>query len=126
MDLASVLLTGLTYESILNDAFVYECGKITFGLGIDKKLSQRQNPPNATSNSNVPNATTTAATSTRAKSYALNNGDAIFSSIRNSHMTEVFPFLKAKSKLLHASFDRISCIILNFLPKLFFCKIQYF
>lgn len=88
MDVVSVLLTGLIYESMLNDVFSYSCGKIVFGDAVENKLKQKG----------------------PGKAVALNNSDAIFSAVRNKHMTEVFPFLSAKAKTLQTGFDKASGI----------------
>uniref|UniRef100_A0A7E4W9Z3 Vacuolar protein sorting-associated protein 33B n=1 Tax=Panagrellus redivivus TaxID=6233 RepID=A0A7E4W9Z3_PANRE len=87
VDLVSTLLTGLTYESMLNDAFQYSCGKIAFGEAVESRLKQKN---------------------AGRRVVALNNSDVIFSAVRNRHMTQVFPFLSAKAKDLQQSFDRAS------------------
>lgn len=86
MDIISALLTGLTYESMLNDVFSYSCGKIIFGDIVENKLKQKMS----------------------GRAVSLNNSDAIFSAVRNKHMTEVFPFLSAKAKTLQTGFDKAS------------------
>ncbi|CAD5228975.1 unnamed protein product [Bursaphelenchus okinawaensis] len=90
LDIASVLLTGLTYESMLNDCFQYSCGKIIFGEAVENKLKNKNN--------------------LKSKAYSLNNSDAIFSAIRNKHMTSVFPFLSTKAKTLQCSYDKASAM----------------
>lgn len=89
LDMASTLLTGLTYESMLNDCFEYSCGKIIFGEAMENKLKSRNNK-------------------TKSKVFALNNSDVIFSAVRNLHMTAVFPFLSAKAKKLQSSYNKAS------------------
>lgn len=86
-DLVSPLLTGLTYESMLNDVFNYSCGKITFGEQVNSKLKQKQTGKNV---------------------VMLNNSDPIFGAVRNRHITQVFPFLSATAKSLQNSFDKAS------------------
>lgn len=81
-----MLLTGLTYESMLNDVFNYSCGKIIFGDAVENKLKQK----------------------TPGRAISLNNTDSIFYAVRNKHMTEVFPFLSAKAKTLQTGFDKAS------------------
>ncbi|KAL7074185.1 hypothetical protein ACQ4LE_006887 [Meloidogyne hapla] len=98
LDLFSSLLTGLTYESILNDLFNYSCGKISFGEPVLSKLF-----PSQKSSEELPQITIKS-------SFPLNNSDLIFSSIRNSHMAKVFPFLREKSKSLQSSFAKVSSI----------------
>lgn len=90
IDIVSPLLTCFTYESMLNDTFQYFCGKISFGDIVETKLKEKSNIKN--------------------KVFSLNNNDGIFSTIRNSHMTSVFPFLSAKAKELQSSFDKVSGI----------------
>lgn len=51
--------------------------------------------------------------------FLLNNSDAIFSGIRNEHMTKVFPFLSAKAKLLQSSFEKTSGFFFLFKKRLF-------
>ncbi|KAH7728098.1 vacuolar protein sorting-associated protein 33B-like protein [Aphelenchoides avenae] len=87
-DLVSSLLTGFTYESMLNDVFEYSCGKITFGEAVENKMKQKS--------------------SAKSRLVALNNSDAIFSAVRNKHMTAVFPFLSSKAKVLQSGFDKAS------------------
>uniref|UniRef100_A0A914YA03 Vacuolar protein sorting-associated protein 33B n=1 Tax=Panagrolaimus superbus TaxID=310955 RepID=A0A914YA03_9BILA len=89
IDVVSVLLTGLTYESMLNDVFKYSCGKIVFGEAVETKLKQK---------------------SEGKKVIPLNNSDAIFSVVRNRHMSQVFPFLSARAKTLQESFDKASAM----------------
>lgn len=60
LDLSSVLMTGMTYESMLNDCFQYSCGKVVFGDVVENKLKNR-------------NAKTTS------RVFPLNNSDPIFS-----------------------------------------------
>ena len=86
-DLASTLMTGLTYESMLNDIFDYSCGKITFGEDVNAKMKNKSTGKNI---------------------VALNNSDSIFGAVRNKHITQVFPFLSAKAKSLQSSFDKAS------------------
>lgn len=78
---------------MLNDTFQYFCGKISFGDIVEAKLKEKTNIKN--------------------KIFSLNNNDAIFSIIRNSHMTSVFPFLSAKAKELQSSFDKVSSIFIH-------------
>lgn len=87
IDHVSVFLTGLTYESMLNDVFKYSCGKIVFGEAVEAKLKQKSDGK---------------------KVIPLNNSDAIFSAVRNRHMSQVFPFLSARAKTLQESFDKAS------------------
>lgn len=88
VDLVSPLLTGFTYESMLNDVFEYSCGKITFGEAVENKMKQKSG--------------------SKSRVVALNNSDAIFSAVRNKHMTAVFPFLSSKAKTLQSGFDKAS------------------
>ena len=67
LDLPSALLTGMTYEAMLNDTFDYSCGKIVFGDQVERKLKNH-------------NAKTQ-------RAFPLNNSDVIFSAIRNTHIT---------------------------------------
>lgn len=87
LDLATVFLTGLTYESMLHDTFEISCGKVTFGTEVSKRMrdENKKNHPKITN---------------------LDNNDPIFSSVRNMHMTAVFPFLSAKAKSLQASYSK--------------------
>ncbi|VDN31508.1 unnamed protein product [Gongylonema pulchrum] len=87
LDLSTVLLTGLTYESMLHDTFGISCGKVTFGDEVNKRMK-------GGAEKNRPKVTT------------LDNNDSIFSAVRNMHMTAVFPFLSAKAKSLQASYDK--------------------
>lgn len=59
---------------MLNDCFQYSCGKIIFGEAVENKLKSRDNK-------------------TKSRVFALNNSDIIFSAVRDTHMTLVFPFL---------------------------------
>ncbi|KAL3108032.1 hypothetical protein niasHT_018194 [Heterodera trifolii] len=93
-DIPSVLLTGLIYESVLDDVFTYKCGKISFKDALEKAGTESAKPKQIDP----------------CGVYALNNSDPIFSAIRNAHMTAVFPFLSSKAKMLQASFDRASAI----------------
>uniref|UniRef100_A0A914XI30 Uncharacterized protein n=1 Tax=Plectus sambesii TaxID=2011161 RepID=A0A914XI30_9BILA len=86
LDFASALLTGLTYESMLNDMFGINCGKISFGDEVESKLKQQDKQPN--------------------KTRLLSCADPVYASVRDSHMTAVFPFLSAKAKMLQASYDK--------------------
>lgn len=88
LDLTSVLMTGLTYESMLHDIFGISCGKVSFGGKVEKRIRGRD------------------IEKSRLKIYALNNNDVLFSAVRNMHMTAVFPFLSAKAKTLQASYDK--------------------
>lgn len=87
LDLTTVLLTGLTYESTLHDMFDINCGKVTFGEEVEKRLKSGDDGK-------------------LLKVVTLDNNDAIFAVIRNMHMTAVFPFLSAKAKSLQASYDK--------------------
>lgn len=87
LDLTTVLLTGLTYESMLHDTFGISCGKVTFGEEVDRRMKG-------------------AGDKTRPKITTLNNNDPLFSAVRDMHMTAVFPFLSAKAKSLQASYDK--------------------
>ncbi|KAI6205865.1 AB hydrolase-1 domain-containing protein [Aphelenchoides besseyi] len=91
VDFASVLLTGMTYESMLNDCFQYSCGKIVFGENVENKLKNR-------------NAKTTS------RVFALNNSDVIFSAVRNKHITGVFPFLSSKTRALQISYNKANAM----------------
>lgn len=104
VDLVSVFLTCLTYESMLNDMFQYSCGKINFGEAVNAKLKEKNKTDN--------------------RIFVLNNSDAIFSAIRNAHMAAVFPYLSAKAKELQASFDRVSgrFILIQIFLLPIFCK----
>ncbi|VDK50534.1 unnamed protein product [Anisakis simplex] len=93
LDLTSVLLTGLTYESMLHDTFEISCGKVTFGDEVTKRM--KNSPSSAQKSANRAGRVT-----------ALDNNDAIFSTVRDMHMTAVFPFLSAKAKSLQASYDK--------------------
>ncbi|MFH4975670.1 hypothetical protein AB6A40_002379 [Gnathostoma spinigerum] len=88
LDVAAVLLTGLTYESMLHDTFGISCGKVTFGEAVESRMRSNEK------------------SSRGSKITALSNNDPIFSAIRNKHMTAVFPFLSSKAKSLQSSFDR--------------------
>lgn len=85
VDLPSVFLTGLTYESLLNDCFQYSCGKIIFGEAVENKLKNKNSA---------------------SKTFVLNNSDVIFSAVRNKHITDVFPFLSSKAKTLQSSYEK--------------------
>lgn len=87
LDLATVFLTGLTYESMLHDTFGISCGKVSFGDEVNSRIK------GCTEKS-------------RPKVTTLDNNDPIFSAVRNMHMTGVFPFLSAKAKSLQASYDK--------------------
>ncbi|VDM21798.1 unnamed protein product [Wuchereria bancrofti] len=86
LDLPTVFLTGLTYESMVHDTFGISCGKVIFGDEVNKRIK----------NDNI----------NRSKITALDDNDPIFSAVRNMHMTAVFPFLSAKAKSLQASYDK--------------------
>ncbi|VDM96855.1 unnamed protein product [Thelazia callipaeda] len=86
LDLTTVLLTGLTYESMVHDTFGINCGKVTFGEEVKKRLKGD--------------------TKNQLKITSLDNNDPIFSVVRNMHMTAVFPFLSAKAKSLQAGYDK--------------------
>ncbi|MCP9257338.1 putative esterase C44C1.5 [Dirofilaria immitis] len=86
LDLATVFLTGLTYESMVHDTFGISCGKVVFGEEVNKRMKD--------GGMNHSRITT------------LDNNDPIFSAVRNMHMTAVFPFLSAKAKSLQASYDK--------------------
>lgn len=87
LDLVTVFLTGLTYESMLHDTFGINCGKVTFGVEVTERMKG-------------------GAEKNRPKITTLDNNDVIFSAVRNMHMTAVFPFLSAKAKSLQASYDK--------------------
>uniref|UniRef100_A0A914H5A4 Trehalose-6-phosphate phosphatase helical bundle domain-containing protein n=1 Tax=Globodera rostochiensis TaxID=31243 RepID=A0A914H5A4_GLORO len=93
-DVPAVLLTGLTYESVLDDVFHYKCGKISFKSALENAGHENDNSKSINLNG----------------VYALNNSDPIFSAIRNAHMTSVFPFLSTRAKMLQESFDKASDI----------------
>lgn len=80
-------MTGMTYESMLNDNFQYSCGKIIFGEAVESKLKSQNSK-------------------TKSRVFALNNSDAIFSVVRDKHMTGVFPFLSSKAKTLQTSYNK--------------------
>ncbi|VDM94328.1 unnamed protein product, partial [Onchocerca ochengi] len=86
LDLATVFLTGLTYESMVHDTFGISCGKVVFGEEVNKRMKD--------GGMNHSRITT------------LDNNDPIFSTVRNMHMTAVFPFLSAKAKSLQASYNK--------------------
>ncbi|KHN86363.1 Putative esterase C44C1.5 [Toxocara canis] len=86
LDLTTVLLTGLTYESMLHDTFGISCGKVTFGDEVIKRMKSSEK--------------------IRQRITTLDNNDSIFSTVRDMHMTAVFPFLSAKAKSLQASYDK--------------------
>ncbi|CEF64225.1 Vacuolar protein sorting-associated protein 33B [Strongyloides ratti] len=87
-DIVPVLLTSSTYESLLHNTFGISCGKICFGKKLDNKLK----------NSEI----------LKGKSIALNNSDTIFATVRNKHISDVFPYFSAKAKHIKCSFDKIS------------------
>ena len=76
--------------------FNYNCGKISFGEPVNSKLFSSQN----SSKEEFP----------QKSFFPLNNSDLIFSSIRNSHMTKVFPFLREKYKSLQSGFAKVSSL----------------
>lgn len=86
IDITTVLLTGLTYESMLHDTFGISCGKVTFGDEVTRRMKNNDR--------------------CRSRVTTLDNTDAIFSTVRDMHMTAVFPFLSAKAKSLQASYDK--------------------
>ncbi|KAI6191223.1 hypothetical protein M3Y97_00204800 [Aphelenchoides bicaudatus] len=88
LDLPSVLMTGMTYESMLNDNFQYSCGKIIFGDTVESKLKSQNSKA-------------------KTRVFALNNSDAIFSAVRDKHMTSVFPFLSSKAKTLQTTLKKV-------------------
>lgn len=77
LDLASVFMTAMTYESMLNDCFEYSCGKIIFGEMVENKLKSQSNK-------------------NKSRIFALNNSDEIFSAVRDKHMKLVLPFLSER------------------------------
>ena len=82
--MASALLTGVTYESMLNDVFGINCCKIAFGDEVESKQTQEKPQPH--------------------KTRVLNGQDEVFRSVRNRHMTAVFPFLSARLKDLQVDY----------------------
>uniref|UniRef100_A0A915PRY8 Vacuolar protein sorting-associated protein 33B n=1 Tax=Setaria digitata TaxID=48799 RepID=A0A915PRY8_9BILA len=90
LDLTTVFLTGLTYESMVHDTFGISCGKVVFGEEVNKRMK--------------------GCTMNRGRITTLDNNDPIFSAVRNMHMTAVFPFLSAKAKSIQASYDKGSSL----------------
>lgn len=87
LDPTSVLMTGLTYEAMLHDVFTIGCGKISFGPEVEARMKTGDE------------------TDTRkVKVYVLDNNDGVFASVRNKHMTGVFPFLSSKAKEIQSNY----------------------
>lgn len=91
LDQATVLMTGLTYEAMLHEVFVIGCGKTSFGPEVEEKMKLEVDHGETTKKSKV---------------YILDNNDGVFSSIRNKHMTGVFPFLSSKAKEIQSDFNK--------------------
>ncbi|PIO63219.1 Sec1 family protein [Teladorsagia circumcincta] len=91
LDQATVLMTGLTYEAMLHEVFTIGCGKISFGPEVEEKMRPEIEQGEAVKKSRV---------------YVLDNNDGVFSSIRNKHMTGVFPFLSSKAKEIQSDFNK--------------------
>ncbi|VDL80340.1 unnamed protein product [Nippostrongylus brasiliensis] len=91
LDHTTVLMTGLTYEAMLHEVFTIGCGKISFGPEVEGKMRPEVEQGEAVKKSKV---------------YVLDNNDGVFSSIRNKHMTGVFPFLSAKAKEIQSDFNK--------------------
>lgn len=72
VDFASVLLTQLTYEGLLDETFGISCGYINFGPDVTRTQESVK--------------------------LSLNNQDEIFKEIRNTHFSKVFKFLSEKAK----------------------------
>ncbi|CAJ0585052.1 unnamed protein product, partial [Mesorhabditis spiculigera] len=106
IDRASIYLTALTYESLLHDHFGISCGKVTFGADVEAKTQNRSKEKPA----EAPEAPK------KPRLVLLDNNDAVFSAVRNNHMSAVFPFLSAKAKELRgfydqgANFDKVSAM----------------
>ncbi|XGW06953.1 hypothetical protein V3C99_016901 [Haemonchus contortus] len=91
LDQATVLMTGLTYEAMLHEVFTIGCGKISFGPEVEERMRPEIEQGEAVKKSRV---------------YVLDNNDGVFSSIRNKHMTGVFPFLSSKAKEIQSDFNK--------------------
>ncbi|RCN49176.1 Sec1 family protein [Ancylostoma caninum] len=91
LDQATVLMTGLTYEAMLHEVFTIGCGKISFGPEVEAKMRPDVEHGEAVRKSKV---------------YVLDNNDGVFASIRNKHMTGVFPFLSSKAKEIQSDFNK--------------------
>ncbi|GMT31959.1 hypothetical protein PFISCL1PPCAC_23256, partial [Pristionchus fissidentatus] len=100
LDPASVLMTGLTYESMLHDAFRIRCGKVQFGSEVEERLRA------SLKEAKEEGAAAAAAKSNKSSIVALDNNDGVFASVRNLHMTAVFPWLSAKAREIQASYDK--------------------
>ncbi|GMT05211.1 hypothetical protein PENTCL1PPCAC_27385, partial [Pristionchus entomophagus] len=97
LDPASVLMSGLTYESMLHDAFRIRCGKVQFGKEVEERLKASMKETKEEGGG---------AKSTKSSIVALDNKDGVFASVRNMHMTAVFPWLSAKAREIQASYDK--------------------
>ncbi|KHJ89704.1 Sec1 family protein [Oesophagostomum dentatum] len=67
------------------------CGKISFGPEVEAKMRPDVEQGEAVRKSKV---------------YVLDNNDGVFASIRNKHMTGVFPFLSSKAKEIQSDFHK--------------------
>ncbi|CAJ0924459.1 unnamed protein product, partial [Mesorhabditis belari] len=122
LDNASVFLTALTYESMLHDTFGISCGKVTFSGDVEERLKRTtgENGINEVENK-----------TSKSKPVLLDNNDAVFSAVRNSHMTAVFPFLSSKAKEIQnnygkgTSFDQVSDMKLFVSNELKSLKLQH-
>ncbi|CAI4228508.1 unnamed protein product [Auanema sp. JU1783] len=92
LDPASVLMTGLTYEAMLHDVFTIGCGKISFGPEVQSRMKA---DPHAKEGEPY-----------KHKVFVLDNNDGVFASVRNKHMTGVFPFLSSKAKEIQSTYDK--------------------
>ncbi|KAF8381710.1 vps-33.2 [Pristionchus pacificus] len=96
LDPASVLMSGLTYESMLHDAFRIRCGKVQFGQDVEERLRASMREEGGGGGGK----------SSKFSIVALDNNDGVFASVRNMHMTAVFPWLSAKAREIQASYDK--------------------
>ncbi|ETN79828.1 Sec1 family protein [Necator americanus] len=92
LDQATVFMTGLTYEAMLHEVFTIGCGKISFGPEVEAKMR--------------PDVEQGETMMRKSKVYVLDNNDGVFASIRNKHMTGVFPFLSSKAKEIQSDFNK--------------------
>ncbi|VDP04847.1 unnamed protein product [Soboliphyme baturini] len=80
VDFATVFLSCLTYESLVDEFFTIQCGYVEFGPEVTKK--------------------------DRPQRRLLNAGDQVFALIRDKHFSDVFRILKKSTEHLRKEFDK--------------------
>lgn len=101
-DFASVLLSQINYEGILDESFNIRCNKLEFTVETNQVQKKESNDPKDTSEISKPMITKSIET----VKHSLNReNDPIFRDIRDNHFSTVFSLVKTKSQDMRRKYN---------------------